>query len=123
MRRTVLRMTWRSLHPSKLRAAWWAYAALRDLRRQLRENSDIRTVAVRNLPNRAAVERSRLRTGETAPCLERSLVVQRWLAAHGVQCEIVIGVGGSSSDFRAHAWLDCDPDGAGYGEILRLGVK
>jgi Transglutaminase-like superfamily len=51
----------------------------------------------------------------TAPtCLERALVAQRWLAAHGDPREVIIGVitdGKSdialaSGGFAAHAWLE-----------------
>jgi len=51
-------------------------------------------------------------------CLERSLVLQRWLAAHGDYREIVIGVTGADA-FRAHAWLDGE-EGPGFHEIARV---
>jgi hypothetical protein len=56
-------------------------------------------------------------------CLERSLVVQRWLAAHGIARDVVVGThGGPSGEFSAHAWLDGAADGCAgrYVEITRL---
>jgi hypothetical protein len=39
-------------------------------------------------------------------CLERALVLQRWLAARGDPREVVIGVTAPDAHFEAHAWLD-----------------
>jgi hypothetical protein len=39
-------------------------------------------------------------------CLEAALVRQRWLRAHGVACDVVIGVTAPSQGFRAHAWVE-----------------
>lgn len=57
-----------------------------------------------------------------ATCLERSLIMQRWLADNGEPVDLVIGVSPPSQGFTAHAWLDADGDraGAGYTEIERL---
>ena len=52
-------------------------------------------------------------------CLERSLVLQRWLAARGEHRDVVIGVRAPSASFRAHAWLDGEPSGD-YDELRRL---
>jgi hypothetical protein len=56
-------------------------------------------------------------------CLERSLVLQAWLAAHDVPCEVVIGVTRTGGAVTAHAWLDIeagDPVARSYAEIHRL---
>jgi hypothetical protein len=53
-------------------------------------------------------------------CLERALVLQRWLAAHGEPRVVVIGVT-AAQDFRAHAWLDGEP-APGFHEIARVGA-
>jgi hypothetical protein len=55
-------------------------------------------------------------------CLERALVLQRWEAAHGAPCDVVIGVPGRGSDFVAHAWLESMPDAqvSAYHEIHRI---
>jgi Transglutaminase-like superfamily len=52
-------------------------------------------------------------------CLERALVLQRWLAEHGTQKDVVIGVTGAS-DFGAHAWLDGERVDARFRELTRL---
>jgi hypothetical protein len=41
-------------------------------------------------------------------CLQAALVRQRWLRAHGVLRDLVIGVTAPSEGFRSHAWLE-DP--------------
>ena len=93
---------------SELRAAWWAYRCLRDARRRLAAgHSDVR-VTPPALPAAAVrgVEAVLRRARPT--CLEAALVRQRWLRAHGVQRDVVIGVTAPSDGFKAHAWLD-DP--------------
>jgi hypothetical protein len=64
--------------------------------------------------------RTVLRHGN-ATCLERSLVLQRWYAAQGIERDVVIGVT-SPADFSAHAWLDGDPTepAAEFRELHRL---
>ena len=59
-----------------------------------------------------------LRIGR-ASCLERSLVLQRWLAAHEEPRDVVIGVAPPSTGFAAHAWLEGEPT-RGYHEVARL---
>jgi hypothetical protein len=55
-------------------------------------------------------------------CLERSLIMQRWVGAFGRTPDVIVGVCGPSGSFRAHAWLDGDPDGdeQPFHELLRL---
>ncbi|MBF9130419.1 nucleotidyltransferase family protein [Plantactinospora sp. S1510] len=52
-----------------------------------------------------------------ANCLERSFVLQRWYAGHRTSRTLVIGVSAPSAGFRAHAWLDGDPDPHRYGLV------
>ncbi|WP_082522703.1 lasso peptide biosynthesis B2 protein [Geodermatophilus sp. Leaf369] len=115
------------LAPATLRAAWWARTAVRRARRALAADGVDAVVAPPPaLPAgaRRGVEAVLRRTAPT--CLERSLVLQAWLAAHGVPCEVVVGVAGSTGGdggVRAHAWLDVeahDPVARGYREIHRL---
>jgi Transglutaminase-like superfamily len=40
-----------------------------------------------------------------ATCLERSLLVQAWLDAHGRPHAVLVGVA-AGEDFAAHAWVD-----------------
>jgi hypothetical protein len=58
-------------------------------------------------------------------CLERCFVLQRWDAAHGREREVIIGVVGPSSEFKAHAWLEGEPDGVAgvYEELLRVAPR
>ncbi|GGC05535.1 lasso peptide biosynthesis B2 protein [Cellulomonas carbonis] len=95
-------------------AAGWAALALRRTRRALAADG-VRAHVPRppRLPDgaRRGVEAVLRRTSPT--CLERSLVLRTWLAAHGVPCEVVIGVRrDASGDVTAHAWLDVESDDA-----------
>lgn len=58
-----------------------------------------------------------------ARCLERSLVLQTWLAAHGDPRDLIVGVTRPGEDFSAHAWLEgedpCHGTLAGFHEITR----
>lgn len=107
--------------PRTLAAAAWAFAALRSARRQLASGrlGDVRIPAPPRLPAaaRRGVDAVLRRRG--ASCLERSLVQQRWLAAHGEPRAVVVGVS-APSEFTAHAWLEGEPVMAEYHEIARL---
>jgi Transglutaminase-like superfamily len=114
-----------ALHPHALRGAVWALRSVRSVRRQLagRPLGEVRVADPPALPAArggrgvAAVLR-RLQPS----CLERALVLQRWLAAHGERREVVVGVS-SPADFHAHAWLDGEPSRPGlpaFHEITRL---
>jgi hypothetical protein len=46
-----------------------------------------------------------------ATCLVRSLVLQRWHAAHGDRRDLIIGVTSPQAGFTAHAWLEGEPVG------------
>jgi len=57
--------------------------------------------------------------------MERALVSQAWLSAHGRLVDVVVGVpatGMSSNKGNAHAWLDGnEPESAAYYvELLRI---
>jgi hypothetical protein len=88
-----------------LRAAWWAYRCLREVRRRLAAGHvDVRlgppalpAEAIRGVE--AVLRRAR------PSCLEAALVRQRWLRAQGVLREVVIGVTAPKDGFTAHAWL------------------
>jgi hypothetical protein len=58
-------------------------------------------------------------------CLETALVLQSWRTSQGDDREIVIGVSNAASTFKAHAWLDGDPDplAASFQELLRVPSK
>jgi hypothetical protein len=46
--------------------------------------------------------------------------MQRWLQALGDPRDIVVGVTRPSDGFKAHAWVDGDPDAAGFAELRRI---
>jgi transglutaminase superfamily protein len=104
-----------------LRAAWWTDRALRRARADL-SDGELRSVALpappRVPPGAVRGVRAVLRR-RTPSCLEQSLVLQRWLAAHGERRDVVIGTTGPAG-FKAHAWLDGDEDGRGFAELARL---
>jgi hypothetical protein len=58
-----------------------------------------------------------------ATCLERCLVLQAWLAAHGELHDVVVGVS-AHAGFSAHAWVedyDAEGEGDGYEALTRIG--
>jgi hypothetical protein len=106
---------------SRARAALWTLRAVRRARRDLRRGVPVDRVALPAPPPapRAAGSGVLAVLGHLDPsCLERSLVLQRWLAAHGEARDVVIGVTGADA-FRAHAWLEGE-EGPGFHEIARV---
>ena len=109
------------LRPGVLRGAWWAARSVRGVRRQLayRRHDEIavpappRAVAGAGRGVEAVLRRLR------PSCLERSLVLQRWLAAQGDRRAVVIGVDASGDQVRAHAWLEGEP-APGFRELTRV---
>jgi hypothetical protein len=55
-------------------------------------------------------------------CLERAVVLQRWLLAQGEPRAIVIGVRKGADAFQAHAWVDGEHDrmAPGFEELFRV---
>jgi transglutaminase superfamily protein len=114
-------------HPpdlASLRAALWTWRSLVRTRKLLRRGH-LKTIEVRDpppLPGEAVrgVHGVLRRVDQT--CLERALILQRWLAAHGDRRDVVIGVAAPATDFRAHAWLEGDPptESDGFTELMRL---
>lgn len=114
--------------PQAARSAWWAWRSFRAARRSLARDGLAAAVPpppVLPAGARRGVEFVLRRTVPT--CLERSLVLQAWLAAHDVPCEVVIGVSSSQADgMAAHAWLDIeagDPVARRYTELHRLAPR
>jgi hypothetical protein len=54
-----------------------------------------------------------------ATCLERSLIMQRWLMAIGRPHDVLIGVKAPRETTIAHAWLDHE-DALGHHILMRL---
>ena len=115
----------RLLDPPTVRAAAWAFGAVRQARRDLaRDGLDGAYVA----PPPALPASARagvlavVRRESSGSCLERALVLQSWETAHGAGADVVIGVSGAGDGFRAHAWLETMPDAppGAFEEIHRL---
>jgi hypothetical protein len=106
------------------RAACWTLLALSRTRAQLRAGRlrDFALAPPPPLPTEAERGVHAVLRRRPNSCLERSLVLQSWLTAHGQQHDVVIGVQAPSNGFRAHAWLDgeADPRSADFQELLRL---
>ncbi len=105
------------LSPSTVRAAWWAFRALRRARRDLRRDG-LAAARVKPPPalswgSRTGVNGVLRRVDPT--CLERCVVQQMWLSAHGIRRSVRVGVLSSSGqDIRAHAWIDGMTDPAEF---------
>lgn len=97
-----------------LRAAWWTWCSLRRTRRRLRRQglNEFQLEPPPGLPGSAGrgVHAVLRRVPQT--CLERAMVLQQWHAAHGEPREVVIAVGWPDGGFRAHAWLEGEPEAA-----------
>jgi hypothetical protein len=124
----VVRLAWqpRAGFPT-LRAAWWAVLALRKLRGEISElglEAQIAgppELASEGLRGVEAVLRRR-----HATCLERSLILQRWLIAHGAFHEVLIGVSRGGDQIEAHAWLDrydAEAQGEGFRVLTRVAAR
>lgn len=117
--------TLRIVDVSILRAAWWAARSIRRLRVDLRINGlEAELKAPPALPSSAVSGVNATARCMRASCLERSLLLQKWLLAHGSPHTLVIGVPApTDGPFIAHAWLeghDRADDGRGYAQLLRL---
>ena len=114
----------RLLAPSNLRAAAWAFVALRRAHRDLAADGldGARVAPPPRLPASARAGVLAVVGRRPSTCLERALVLQRWEADHGAEGDVIIGVRGPGDGFRAHAWLETMPDGpaGAFEEILRL---
>jgi hypothetical protein len=115
----------RGVNVPTLRAAWWTMRSVHRLRVGLRTNGlkaeltmppPLPSSAVRGVTATAGCMR--------ATCLERSLLLQKWLLAHGRPHTLVIGVPAPGDEpFIAHAWLeghDGTDDGAAYAQLVRI---
>lgn len=110
-----------------VRVTWWAHRALRRVRRDLPRRgleASAEPPSALSLTSTSRVE-GVLRV-ERATCLERSLVLQRWLRSHDHEHAVVIGVVAPGEDFAAHAWLQgYDPghEGEDFVWLTQVGLK
>jgi hypothetical protein len=110
------------------RAGWWAWRALRVARARLQDGEmrEIELPAPPRVPARATRAVGLVLYRESPSCLERALVLQRWLDAQGLPRDVVVGTEGNPrTGFAAHAWLEGEPQPAGrrYVEIARLAPR
>jgi hypothetical protein len=108
-----------------LRAALWTVRALRAARLRLGDGDDYRALDLPPLPDLPAsatrgVNGVLRRSGAT--CLVKASIRQRWHAAHGERRDLVIGVKPPAEGFKAHAWLEGDPESSsdGFTELTRV---
>ncbi|WP_028065229.1 lasso peptide biosynthesis B2 protein [Solirubrobacter soli] len=107
------------------RAGLWAWRALRSVRAQLRAGAmrDVQVPAPPEVRGTAARAVRLVLARQEPSCLERALVLQRWLLATGEARDVVVGTRGSAQGtFEAHAWLEGEtlPAGGRYVELTRL---
>jgi hypothetical protein len=92
-----------------LRGAAWALRALRSVRTQVGHSglsASNRLPPPPQLPPGAVRGVNAVLRRRRASCLERSLVLQTWLASRGERRDLVIGVTPPDDQFQAHAWLE-----------------
>ncbi len=111
-----------------LGAAVWAVLALRRLRRQIAsEGLETHVLAPPAALHAASVRGIELALrARRATCLERSLVLQRWLLAQGRSHEVLVGVAGGADSIAAHAWIhryDAAAQGEGFRVLTRVGPR
>ena len=122
--RTLARRA-RGVNVPTLRAAWWAARSVRRLRLGLRTTGLEAQVGMPpRLPSSAVRGVTATAHWMRASCLERSLLLQKWLLAHDRPHTLVIGVpAAGTKPFIAHAWLeghDRPDDSAAYAQLVRL---
>jgi hypothetical protein len=117
--RRTLRPAWRRCRPAVFA---WLDAGLRDVRGSLKtEGIDARS----RLPDPPYATRwltglvSAWLAMQRATCLERSLIMQRWLMATGQPHDVLIGVRSPRETTIAHAWLDHESS-LGHHVLVRL---
>jgi hypothetical protein len=124
--RTQIAAVVRRSRPRVLRAAWWAFRSTNAVKRQLAAGVARPVVpSPPNLPLSAGIGVDAVIGRLQATCLEAAMVRQRWLSAHGIRRDVVIGL--PTFNFGptpAHAWVDgFDVTAAeGHQEIHRIPV-
>jgi len=134
--------------PAVLAAALWCLASHALIRRRLRRvGLRARVLPPPPLPARGRKGVAAVLAVRQATCLERSLVLQRWLGSHGADADVLIGVAPRHSGaptpaapplvgatrrrsgtpapaaLDLHAWIDGVDDDGGVHEVLhRIGA-
>lgn len=109
-----------------LRAAGWAVRAVRRTRRELRDGglTDVAVPAPPNVPESAGRGVGFVLRHLEPTCLERALVLQRWLSAQQRPTDVIIGVARPDGKYRAHAWLEGESVGNNpYQELTRIPAR
>jgi transglutaminase superfamily protein len=106
---------------AKLRAAWWAYRAIRRAKTIPVGSNAIELPDAPQLPSsaRRGVNAALRLAGSS--CLVRATVLQAWWLSQGESRDLIIGVTAPSKGFAAHAWLEGDPPchSEGFAELTR----
>jgi hypothetical protein len=112
----IRRRVWPAIAPPGL---LWADASLRHLRRALPVDGVRAQVdPPARAPSVLTPMVAKWLRWRGATCLERSLIMQRWLLSVGRPHDVLIGVQ-RPGELIAHAWLDHE-DSHGYEVLLRL---
>lgn len=111
--------------PVTLYAAAWTVWAVARTRRSLKVDglAAVRVAPPGRLPPGAGRGVLAVLRRLEPTCLERSLVLQSWLASHGRRYDVVVGVAREGRDMKAHAWLGYEvppPDAHGFRELHRI---
>ena len=111
--------------PATLRAAAWTVYSVVRTRRALKADglSAERVAPPKGLPSGAGRGVLGVLRRLEPTCLERSIVLQTWLASHGRRFDVVVGVATEDGAVKAHAWLGYEtppPDAKGFREIHRI---
>ena len=124
-RASRLASAFRDAPTAVIATALWSLRALIRVRRALRDRrlDPDELPQPPRAPDDAEVVMNAILRASRSTCLTRSVVRQQWFAARGDRRDLLIGVTSSSPRFRAHAWIEGDPEwnAAGYTEILRRG--
>jgi hypothetical protein len=110
------------LDAATVRAAGWAFLALRRLRSAVRAHGlAARPAPPPALPAHAVRGVAIAVRIAGANCLERSLLIQEWLMAQGSSHDVKVGVMRAEGRFCAHAWIAAyEDDPPGYVVVTTL---
>jgi hypothetical protein len=105
-----------------IQGGFWAYRAHQrvKLNLQLDPGGARLTLPPPSLPRHAGRGVVIMLEARRATCLERSLVLQAWFAAHGPAPDVIVGVAKNGNRVKAHAWLAGSDEGAGFVELHRF---